>query len=307
MEKNNIKNKELKYKKKNNKEKKKEKNDNVKNNNMNKKIDFRNLSKKEFILTIITVILFIIVFILCYLLFYKYVLKRNFENSVLDFSSKNEKTVFEIKDITFFSNCDVKNKSASSSNFTIENLYQYTDMAIFLTSPENNKTFENTLKNVYIDNIKFTKTPTLGTPSLYYKNISNFAKSDIIDSNLINNRLDFNITSDDEANLDKPTLYNNLANPIVLSYVNSNIKTDYTITDTSSPITYDGTLLKKCDVLLSSIESSISFDIYITNNLDQEFKCSVYLDIPLDTDNETIYDGKVTLKDSTNFTFYRYK
>ena len=302
MEKN-IKNKKSKNMKKNNKEK----NDNVKNNKINKNIDFKNLSKKEFILTIITVILFIIVFILCYLLFYKYVLKRNFENSVLDFSSKNEKTVFEIKDITFFSNCDVKNKSASSSNFTIENLYQYTDMAIFITSPESNKSYENTLKSVYIDNIKFTKTPTLGSPSFYYKNISNFAKSDIIDENLINNRLDFNITSDDEANLDKPTLYNNLANPIVLSYVNNNIKTDYTITDTSSPITYDGTLLKKCDVLLSTIESSISFDIYITNNLEQEFKCSVYLDIPLETNSETIYDGKVTLKDSTNFTFYRYK
>lgn len=307
MKKNNIKNKELKYKKKNNKEKKKEKNDNVKNNNMNKKIDFRNLNKKEFILTIITVIMFIIVFILCYLLFYKYVLKRNFENSVLDFSSKNEKTIFEIKDITFFSNCDVKNKSASSSNFTIENLYQYTDMALFISSPESNKSYENTLKSVYIDNIKFTKTPTLGTPNLYYKNISNFAKSDITDNNLINNRLDFNITNNEDANLDTPTLYNNLANPIVLSYVNSNIKTDYTITDTSSPITYDGTLLKKCDVLLSSIESSLSFDIYITNNLDQEFKCSIYIDIPLETDSETIYDGKVTLKKETNFTFYRYK
>ena len=291
--------------KKNSKNKKLE--SNKKKNKINSKIDFRNLNKKEFILTIITVIMFIIVFILCYLLFYKYVLKRNFENSVLDFSSKNEKTIFEIKDITFFSNCDVKNKSASSSNFTIENLYQYTDMALFISSQESNKSYENTLKSVYIDNIKFTKTPTIGTPNLYYKNISNFAKSDITDNNLINNRLDFNIANNEDANLDTPTLYNNLANPIVLSYVNSNIKTDYTITDTSSPITYDGTLLKKCDVLLSTIESSLSFDIYITNNLDQEFKCSIYIDIPLETDNETIYDGKVTLKKETNFTFYRYK
>ena len=291
--------------KKNSKNKKLE--SNKKNSKINSKIDFRNLNKKEFILTIITVIMFIIVFILCYLLFYKYVLKRNFENSVLDFSSKNKKTIFEIKDITFFSNCDVKNKSASSSNFTIENLYQYTDMALFISSQESNKSYENTLKSVYIDNIKFTKTPTIGTPNLYYKNISNFAKSDITDNNLINNRLDFNIANNEDANLDTPTLYNNLANPIVLSYVNSNIKTDYTITDTSSPITYDGTLLKKCDVLLSTIESSLSFDIYITNNLDQEFKCSIYIDIPLETDNETIYDGKVTLKKETNFTFYRYK
>lgn len=240
MEKN-IKNKKSKNMKKNNKEK----NDNVKNNKINKNIDFKNLSKKEFILTIITVILFIIVFILCYLLFYKYVLKRNFENSVLDFSSKNEETVFQIKNIVFFSNCDAKNKSASSSNFTIENLYQYTDMALFITSPNGEKTLENTLKSLYIDNINYTKRPELGEPNLYYKNINNFAKSDIIDNNLITDRLDFEITSEDEANLDIPILYNNLANPIVLSYVNSNVKTDYTLTDTSTPITYNRNFIKK--------------------------------------------------------------
>ncbi len=280
---------------------------NKKRKTKSKKIDFRNLNKKEFILTLITIILFIIVFVLCYLLFYKYVLKRNFESTVLDFSSKNEETVFEINKITFFSSCDAKNKSASSTNFTIENLYQYTDIALFITSPNEEKTLKNTLKSAYIDNIEYTKIPTLGTPNLYYKNIYNFAKSDIVDNNLINDRLDFTITSEDEANLDTPTLYNNLANPIVLSYVNSNIKTDYTLTDTSTPITYDGTLLKKCEVLLNSISSSLSFDIHITNNLDEEFKCSVYLDIPLESEEESIYDGSVTLRKDTNFTFYRYK
>lgn len=278
-----------------------------KNKSKNRKINIKNLDKKKAILTVITIILFIIVLVLFYLLFYKYVLKRNFENSVLDFSNKNEETIFEIKNITFFSSCDAKNKSASSSNFTIENLYQYTDMALFITSPNEEKNLENTLKSLYIDNIKFTKLPTLGEPSLYYKNINNFAKSDIVDTNLINDRLDFNVTSEDEANLDTPTLYNNLANPIVLSYVNSNIKTDYTITDTDTPITYDGTLLKKCDILLNSISSSLSFDIYITNNLGQNFKTTVYIDIPLESDEESIYDGSCTLKKDTNFVFYRYQ
>lgn len=278
-----------------------------KTNVKKKKINIKDLDKKKFVLTAITIILFIIVLVLCYLLFYKYVLKRNFENSVLDFSSKNEETIFEINNVTFFSSCEAKNKSASSSNFTIENLYQYTDIALFITSPNEEKTLQNTLKSVYIDNIQYTKAPTLGTPNLYYKNIYNFAKSDIVDSNLITDRLDFYISSEDEANLDTPTLYNNLANPIVLSYINSNIKTDYTITDTSSPITYDGTLLKKCEVLLNSISSSLSFDIYITNNLDQEFKTTVYIDIPLESEEESIYDGNVTLRKNTNFIFYRYK
>ena len=240
-------------------------------------------------------------------MFYKFVLKKSLEDDVLDFANKNQNTIFKINNVTFFSSCDAKNKVGSKTNFTIENLYQYTDMALFIDSPQEEKSLENTLKSVSISNIKFTKVPEMGTPNLYYKNIYNFAKSDIVDSNLINDRLDFTITSSDEANLDTPTLYNNLANPIVLSYVNSNIKTDYTLTDTSSPITYDGTLLKRCNVLLNPISSSLSFDINITNNLDQEFKCTIYLDIPLESDDQSIYDGSVTLKKDTNFIFYRYK
>ena len=132
-------------------------------------------------------------------------------------------------------------------------------------------------------------------------------KSEISEENLINENLDFNITSEDEVNLDKPTLYNNLANPIVLSYINHNIKTDYTITDTSTPMTYDGSLLKRCNILLNNIACSFSFDVYVTNNLSQEFKCTIYIDIPLDLDSQSIYNGNITLKKDTNFNFYRYK
>ena len=265
------------------------------------------MDKKKIILTAITVLLFMVVFFLAYLLFHKYVLKRNFENDILSFANKNETTIFKIDKITLFSSCDSKNKNITNTNFTIENLYQYTDMALFISNPSSEKNLENTFKKVYIDNIKYNTTPSVGEPKLYYKNINNFAKSDIIEENLINEKLEFKITSEDEANLDTPTLYNNLANPIVLSYVNSNIKSDYTFTDTSSPITYDGSLLKKCSVLLNTINCNLSFDIYITNNLNQEFKCTVFIDIPLKTENKTIYDGNITLNKDTNFIFYRYK
>ena len=270
-------------------------------------LKLKNINKNIIILSIIVILLFILVLILSNMLFYTYTSKRNFEDGVLAFSNKNDKTIFEIKDITFFSSCDAKNKNASSSNFTIENLYQYTDMALFVTSPSKEKTLENTLKEVYIDNVKFTKSPTLGSPRLYYKNIYNFAKSDIVQNNLIDNRLNFTITSENEANLDSPTLYNNLANPIVLSFVNENIKSDYTITDTSKPSTYDGSLLKRCEVLLNSISTSMSFDIYIVNNLNQEFKTTIYIDIPLDSEEKSLYDGNITLKKDVNFIFYRYK
>ena len=128
-----------------------------------------------------------------------------------------------------------------------------------------------------------------------------------LEENEIKDNLDFTITSEDEANLDTPTLYNNLANPITLSYVNQNIKSDYTITDTSIPITYDGSLLKRCNIALNSISCSFSFDIYITNNLDEEFKSTVFINIPLETQEKSIYDGNINMTQNTNFIFYRFK
>ena len=44
------------------------------------------MDKKKIVLTVITVILLVVVFFLAYLLFQKYVLKINFENSVLPFA-----------------------------------------------------------------------------------------------------------------------------------------------------------------------------------------------------------------------------
>lgn len=264
------------------------------------------MNKKKTILTIITMLLLIVVFFLTYIISKKYILKNEFEKSILPFAEKNESTIFEIKKLMLFSSSDAKNKNISASNYTIENLYQYTDIALFISNDSEEKNLENTLKKVSIENINYTKRPLLGEPNLYFKSINNFSKSNITDENIITDKLEFTITSEDEANLDTATLYNNLANPITLSYINHNIKSDYTITDTSSPITYDGSLLKKCNILLDDISCSLSFDIFITNNLDENFKCTVFVDIPLKDTNKTIYDGNILLKKDTNFKFYQY-
>lgn len=265
------------------------------------------MNKNKKLLIIIVFILFILIFFLTYILLNKHIEKDKFESQLISFSNKNERVIFQINKIIFFSNCDAKYKTSSASNFTLENLYQYTDIAIFIKNNDTENTLENTLKSVCINNIKFNVLPSLGTPNLYFKGFSQFAKSEYVDNNIIQNTLDFNITSENEADLNTPTLYNNLANPITLSYINSNIKSDYTLTDTSSPITYDGSLLKRCNIPLDSINCSLSFDIYITNNKDEDFKCTLYIDIPLQNEEKNIYDGNIIVKKDTNFLFYRYK
>lgn len=291
---------------------------------------------KQIIFSILIIILMIILIFLFNQVYNKLRRKKNFESDVASFSEKNEKTIFSINKIVFFSSCDSKNKTSSQTNFTIENLYAYTDIAIFLNNDsiqenkktqneeentnteENNveidtekskekNTAENTLKNVKITNIKFTKQPELGIGNLYYKNVNDFAKSEINENNKIKDELKFETTSASEANLSKPVLYNNCANPITLSYVNQNIKTDYTMTDTQNPITYNGKLLKRCGVSANSISTSISFDIEIENNKNHKFRTTVYFDIPYENEDKSINDGSIVVENKTNFDFYRYE
>ena len=291
---------------------------------------------KQIIFSILIIILMIILIFLFNQVYNKLRRKKNFESDVASFSEKNEKTIFSINKIVFFSSCDSKNKTSSQTNFTIENLYAYTDIAIFLNNDsiqenkktqneeentnteENNveidtekskekNTAENTLKNVKITNIKFTKQPELGIGNLYYKNVNDFAKSEINEKNKIKDELKFETTSASEANLSKPVLYNNCANPITLSYVNQNIKTDYTMTDTQNPITYNGKLLKRCGVSVKSINTSISFDIEIENNKNHKFRTTVYFDIPYENEDKSINDGSIVVENKTNFDFYRYE
>ena len=262
-------------------------------------------NRKKLLISII-IFLFLIFLLLSYVVFQKINIKKNFEVSYLPFADKNKNTIFQINKIVMFSSADSKSKTSSATNFTIENLYQYTDIAIFIKSTNQEHTLENTLKSVSINNIKFDALPSIGEPSLYFKSINNFAKSDVDYNNIITDTLDFNITSEDTTDLNTPTLFNNLANPITLSYVNKNIKSDYTITDTSIPITYDGSLLKKCNIDLNSINCNLSFDINITNNLNQNFKTTVFIGIPLQDNENLITNGNIKLTKDVNYKFYRY-
>lgn len=237
---------------------------------------------------IVLFILIIIFLLLSYTVSMAYINKVLFEKDVLKIAEKNEESVFTINNITFFSSADSTSEIQSNSSLTLNNLYQYTDIAIFIQPVDKNLTYKNTLKKVFIDNINFVKSPNEGTPSLYYKNINGFATSKYQEDNRIDSNLYFNISSEENESLDKPLLYNNCANPITLCYINDKIKTDYTLPDAFSQITYDGSLLKKCGIPLSTITCAISFDIHITNNLDEEFICPIFFEIPLELENRNL-------------------
>lgn len=213
---------------------------------------------------------------------------------------------FSIDKIVYFSGANCNTNINANSSFTINDLYQYTDIAIFINNnSDGNYTYKNTLKNVTLSNVEFSLSPSIGEPCLYYKNINEFTLSSFDTNNKIENELEYNCSSDDEIDFSTPTLFNNCANPISLCYVNSNIKSSYTLTDNINNISYDGSLLKKCSITLNSISCKLSMLITITNNLDEVYSCPIVLTIPLSTESQTIYDGSITLNDNTNYTFLK--
>lgn len=261
---------------------------------------------KNFLTIIILLFLIIFLIILTNTVYSSYLNKTTLENTIYKVLENNEQTIFSINKIVYFSSASA-NTNITSSNLNVKNLLQYTDIAIYLNNNTSNFSAENTLKSVYIDNINYSKKPELGTPSLYYKNINDFSKDIFIENNKITNTLIYDVTSEDSLDYSEAILFNNCANPITLSYVNSDIKSNYTLPASQTSITYDGSLLKNSNILLNSISCSISFDINIINNLDEKFICPIYIDIPLNSKSNSIYNGNFTLIDNTNYTFFRYK
>lgn len=210
---------------------------------------------------------------------------------------------FSINKIVYFSTANAETTINQNSSFTINNLLQLTDIAIFINNNANgNYTNKNTLKKVSLSDIDFIETPSIGTPNLYYKNINDFAKCEFSINNLIEKNIDFSVSSEDEIDYSKPILYNNTANPITLCYVNSNILSNHTLTDA---ISHNGSLLKMCNITLNSISCKIKFNVNIVNNLDELYVCPIIINIPLSTEKSTVYEGSLTLYDEVNYKFIK--
>ena len=266
------------------------------------------MKRSSIILSIISIILLAILIFLVGLTYHNIEITNHsnqFFNSMLKFSENNDEKIFSIDKITYFSSANANISTNSNSIFTISDLYQYTDIAIFINQNQKEYTQENTLKSVELTNIKFSEKPIVGTPNLYYKSINDFTKPKFSKENKINDSLKFTTSSNNKIDYSKPILYNNCANPITLCYVNSKIKDTHSLFSGISDISYNGSLLKTCGVTLNSIFCKLDLTIKIVNNLDEIFICPLSINMPLSTENSTIYDGSLTIKDSTSYNFIK--
>lgn len=262
----------------------------------------KNFSNKKFI--ILCTCLLISLIILCLLLTFihnKYKIKSNFEKDIILSYISDTSNIFKIDKIILYSSANATSNETSRNLWNL-NIYQYTDIAIYLNNNSNNGlTDKNTIKSLYLDNISFSPLPTKGTPTLYYKDIKSFGTSDLLEYNKINNKLDFNIINYDETlDTSKPNFYSTCQTPITIQFINNNVKENAIIPNIGTAIKFDGSLLSKANIALNSLSCTLSFNINIINNLNEKFIYNTSISIPLEEDENSIYDGYIK-KELTNF------
>ncbi len=249
-------------------------------------------------LIVISILILVLISMLGYTLI-KFLANNKFAEDINEIWKLNSNTIFSIDNIYMYSSADAENNEEDRAIWNL-NVHQYTDIAIYINNRSEELNYENSIKEMYISNVKFSNLEK-GTPSLAFKDIHNFGKFSDVEENIIEDKIEYKILNDGDIDYSKPQMYADCSNPIILEYANKNIKENEIISDIESDLIFNGELLRRTGVFLDSIKCTVSFNITIINNYEQKFVANVYLDIPLeDTQTgETIYNGKQVKKIQT--------
>ena len=241
----------------------------------------------------------------------------NLAKETEEFYLSNAKTVFSIDKIYMYSSANAIKNEVTRPIWNL-NIYQFTDIAIYINNnSEDELTPENSIKSLYIDNVKINQAKK-GEQFLYYKQLPDFGKSiysnldkrEDADAEKITDKFEFSILNDGDIDYSKKQIYADCSTPISLEYVN-NIVDNKIISDIENEVKYDGSILKRSGIVLSDLKNSISFRINLTNNYNQKFIANVYVEIPLEDSvtGDNIYSGKFekTIEDKNYIKFYRVK
>ena len=256
-------------------------------------------------------VILIILAIILLILYYNFVFsdafaRNNFANEMIEIGEENESPMFTIQRILLYNSANAidNSENQSLSNMAIS---QFTDISIYIDNSQtvSDLTDENTVKELYIDNIDITANSDIGTKILNYKNPLNFGKyQDVLSPE--NDRIDFTIvnTNDENQNhnYDEPTFYTDCSNPISLGYLNKDILTNYSVSNDSSSVSFNGKVLQEANVNLQDINYTLNFTIHIVNNLNQKFAYNMKLNVDLDG----IYDGYTYRGKNTSGTEYQF-
>lgn len=250
---------------------------------------------KKFLKILFTAILFI----LCIYLFYYFVLVpfKAPQNS-----TKNpENSPFSLAKIVVYSSAYGENQDTTfEQNKWILDIFQYSDIALYIDNGNAELNSENTIKKLWIENIKISN-PSLGSPCLYYLNSLNFGTANFNAQDKMEESLEFTVLNDEnlEDNLqyNTPIFFTDCSNPITLKYVNHSVKNGFEITS-NEPLSFNGKLLQTAGISLENLSAKLQLTIHIINHNNEDFYYDLSLPIPLETETQSILEGSVLIESS---------
>lgn len=257
---------------------------------MRKKIKIKN---EKTIFTVIIIALLILSFLYYHLIFYKIYAKNTFANDAVNIAEQNENPIFTVQRILLYSSATAidNTKEQSLENISIS---QFSDIAIFInnTNTISELTDENTIKELYIDNINITSNVQNGERFINYKNPLDFGeykelnKADRIDFKIINTN-----SENENSNYSEPTFYTDCSNPISLGYINRDIVNHFSINDQMNSLVFNGKLLQIANINLDDINYELKFDIHIKNYDDDNFVYHATINGNLNYNNGELYNN----------------
>ena len=259
---------------------------------------------KRKILFIFAVVLLIIIILIYANLIHLNIYRRHFAKENERIHKINETKVFKVDKIILCSSANAIDLS-EEQNLKDLNIYQYTDIAIYLDNGEELSN-NNTVKELYIDNISIEGN-NIGKKSLTYKNTLNFGLKQEIEEAKETQDINFNIVytnqENSQVNYNEANFFTDCSNPITLEYLNYDIKTGFNMEENKS-IVFDGSILKEANVSTKDLECKVKFRINIINNENQKYSCPINIKIPL----KDIYTGttmKAKNTDESKYIFFR--
>lgn len=257
----------------------------------------KNLKKKFLSALILTIIA---------ILFTRYTIgikiaNDRFAEQADEFYRLNAQTIFSIDKVYMYSSANAIENQENRPIWNLD-LYQYTDIAIYINNRSSDSlTYDNSIKSLYIDNVKFTDVKK-GEPALYYKDINDFGKSIfskkleqnsnaiIQQTNNLQNEQN-NEEQNNSVNVEETQEQQDNTNSVVDEYIKqrqqiiSNIQKERITDRLDFSILNDGDVDYSKPQLYTDCSNPITLE-YVNNNIKEN-------EIISDIKNEIIYDGNI--------------
>jgi len=252
-------------------------------------------SKGEKIAIVIAIILLLANVIGYSYIVFRVVSQNSFSDQITKFWDDNSRVKFRVNQILLYSSANAEDKS-DKNDMSDVSVSQFTDIAIYIDNQSNTDGLseDNTLSDIYIDNITVETGQKSGNFIVNYKSPLHFGKYESID-NKIDSTIQYKVihTNDEKTENDNltPTFYTDCSNPISLGFVNKDVIKHYKLTEQSNMVNYNGTILKTTNVDLDKISPKISFDIHIKTNMNEYYMRKMYIDVPLENSQGSISSG----------------